>query len=268
MVTDNHNVLKMPSVVQYNNDVKSSVALEKAGGGLKYNLHKNFYTKRDYKTNKVIALTNKEKFKVKGSAHVLYLPPESVTKVMYPGNPDHPFGYFVLLDAYGSFSKPTDMSAYQDLTTLNDSEEDQIVTKAGKATINTSYNGKVGKKEIQQSLVGNFNEFMKNELLQRLANGTYHTTFELSEDDIFYRIMLARSLSAQQTQVLFLPEQMVSYQAFECDENGNGISLIEKSKFWSTIRTVLTMAHYLNELDGCVKQKPFELKAILMIQTT
>ena len=69
---------------------------------------------------------------------------------MYPGNPDHPFGYFVLLDAYGSpLSKPTDMSAYQDLTTLNDSEEDQIVTKAGKATINTSYNGKVGKKEIQ-----------------------------------------------------------------------------------------------------------------------
>ena len=72
--------------------------------------------------------------------------------------------------------------------------------------------------------------------------------------------MLARSLSAQQTQVLFLPEQMVSYQAFECDENGNGISLIEKSKFWSTIRMVLTMAHYLNELDGCVKQKTIRVK--------
>ena len=72
MVTDNHNVLKMPSVVQYNNDVKSSVALEKAGGGLKYNLHKKLFTQNDYKTNKVIALTNKEKFKVKGQ-HTFFI---------------------------------------------------------------------------------------------------------------------------------------------------------------------------------------------------
>ena len=261
--TDNADVLKIPAVVEYNNNVKTSTALERYQTNNKYKLHQNFYTRRNYKVNKLIAVPNQETFTAKGSPQLIYFSPEAVCPVFYPGEPERKFGYFVLLDQYGSpLHKPTELSAYQDLTSLCDDKDGsgQLLAKVGSATTTTNVVSSFGEGGVDSAFMQNFNTYMQNELITRLANGTYHTTFDLSGDSVFYRVMLSRALAEQQTQVLFLPEQMVSYQAFEYNQYGVGVSLVEKSQFWATIRSVLTMAHYLNELSNCVNEKKIKIK--------
>jgi len=91
--------------------------------------------------------------------------------------------------------------------------------------------------------------------VNRLRNGIYGETFKLGASDDLYRIMLYRSLKSQQTQLLYLPVELVEYIAFDYNQHGIGQSLLTRSKILSSMRSVLLFAETMAGVRNAIGRK-------------
>lgn len=74
-----------------------------------------------------------------------------------------------------------------------------------------------------------------------------------------YKIMLARKLKQKKTRLMFVPADYVSYIAFEYNALGLGISLLEKTSYYSSIRAVLQIANMLNVINNSIPKTTLDL---------
>lgn len=187
-----------------------------------------------------------------GSPLVIKLPVESVVPIHATSDPSKHLGYFVLLDENGNPLNMKDgMMEYQEamsnMTFLNNANSGSLIQKAKLALYGMS-------KDVPtiKDIEPIYNSIVENMIKNKLKNGMYGELVDIKNNADIFRVMLVRSLKAQQTKVLFLPEELVAYYAFEYRDNGTGKSLLEKNTLLYSIRAILLFARLMAAIKNSI----------------
>lgn len=71
---------------------------------------------------------------------------------------------------------------------------------------------------------------------------------------------MARVLSNKMTQLIFVPESLMTYFAFEYDDNGNGLSLVIKHKNIGILNSILTLANVNAAINNSIDYKKVNVR--------
>lgn len=197
--------------------------------------------------NGMLSITDDDYGKTIGHPLVLKLPTESVIPLIMPGRPNDHLGYFVVLDRYGN---PIDLSNVSD-------HYKQIQTSfssrtSGESTVSSIMNElKNNGFTSNQNNIANdveegvrvFSQIMEKKLLESLSKGGVATGLKLSQSNDVYAMMLSRALANTNTQVLYVPKEMVSYIAFNYGHNGVGKSLLEDTRILGSLRVLMMFSN-------------------------
>lgn len=265
-VTDNVHALKIPQIYQKARETRvrsmlgidqrvaalesaMTVAMEKEGHDklTDRELTQLVYKNKQYGYNSVTALKTQEQLSRRtiGNPLVLHLPSESVIPVFIPGNPKEQIGFFVLIDQDGNpVSRTSNTDYYQELTSRlnsNGSFPSAMLTKV------RSMMGGFPSMNANQTdySVRYYQEIVEADLLARLRNGYYGNGVALARREEIYRIMLARTLAKQYTQLLFIPVELMTYFAFRFSPDGVGESLLDEMKVLNSMRAMLMYAQVM-----------------------
>lgn len=219
-------------------------------------IESSFYTRRpnahEYIT-RIESPSSSERDNI-GHPLTMKLPSESCIPVHVPGNNKDHLGYFVIMDEQGNpLNNATSSDYYRqlgiNLYNNNSQVASQLIgsTNAGTQGINPE----MVKQKFNEA-VAVYTNIIEKDLLNRLKNGIYGDNVEISKTSEVYRIMLSRSLVNKRSQLLFIPKELLTYFAFDYNDDGIGKSLTEKSKVLASIRSVLLFANTMASIKNSI----------------
>lgn len=181
------------------------------------------------------------------------IPSEAVVPVYPPGDPSNHRGYFVLVDIDGNWVTRTSMdtsnaglqamaaspNSASNLTSLMLQKAKQNVTDS--STVTTIDN----MLEIYSSII-------ENDMVNRLRNGVYGTKMEVGKDKEWDRIMLARALSGKMSRLVYIPNELITYYAYDYHQNGIGKSYLDQIKLLTSLRGVLLFSKIMAQMKNAI----------------
>lgn len=192
----------------------------------------------------------------KGHPLCMYLPHDSTIPVYMPGNPKEHYGYYVLLEngyPISPGSKNSYINKEMDLKLSSSKQSDMLASLRDE--LSDSPNSST-KDDIKVSeLRDKFKDKVVKGLIERIANGKYGEDVNLPEVHSAYNIMLSRALEQKMTQVLFVPRELMTYVAFDHDENGIGISMHERNKMINLTRSTLAFSNTMANINNAINRK-------------
>lgn len=249
--------LSMEAVTSVNNSkldntLKGSKKKEKSGEG------ETVIPTRTYDVESLVALTDPGLINVdkEDLATVLTLPTESVIPVFTPGNPSSHIGYWVVLENGHPVKKSTKGNHFGSLTSQlgTKNQVSGIIESTAREWFGASDFSSAEATEDENTRV--YEKVIERELKTRLENGIYKDGVDISLSKDIAHMMLGRALNKKQTTMLFLPAEFVTYIAFDYDDNGIGISLVEATKIVGSIRSLMlfsgTMAMVRNAIGRTI----------------
>lgn len=196
-----------------------------------------------------------------GHPLAMKLPSDSVIPVHVPSNPSEHIGYFILLDEFGNpLSNAKQSDYYRELSMSKWSKETKSATTRMIEQIRTStYGGRCSTDLDQASIIELYTRAVEQDLVSRLRRGIYGEDVEIAHTDEVYRIMMARSLANKNTQLLFVPAELMTYVAFDYNQFGVGKSLLEKNKILASIRAILLFANTMAAIKNSVNRRSINI---------
>lgn len=186
---------------------------------------------------------------------IMKLPTESVIPVHVINDPSRHLGYFILLDQNGM---PITRSESLDSMTFNGEEAFTYKETRSTQTFNLIAKAKnalgtlTGKTPTIQEIENIYTDIVENMIKDKINKGAYGSLASIRTDADIYRVMFNRALKNQQTRLLYIPSELISYFAFEFRENGTGLSLIEKSAVLFSVRSILLFARLMAHIKNSV----------------
>lgn len=274
-VTDNFHVLKIPGMSKRVRELGIAAKLRKHNVSMEAEVHQfnNAEIDRLYEHTKAGAdqtqVISSPKYMNRpsvGHPLILPLPSESVIPVFVAGRPYEHIGYFLLVDHHGyPVSKDSTRDFYGELQAgwKNSGGSDtgglgnsEILRLTREAMGDNDNKSAYEVDHIQQA----FNAILTSDLNNRLRNGLYDQEVELGITQEIQRIMLFRSWKAKTTQLVFVPEELMTYIAFDYNKNGIGETLIARTKMLSTMRTTLLFAETIGGMRNAMGRKKVRLE--------
>ena len=269
-VSDNFDVLKVPGMSKRVRELGIAAKLRRNRVSLEAEVHtfnnaeiESLYqnTRAGSEQTQVISSPKYMNRPSVGHPLILPLPSESVIPVFVAGRPHEHIGYFLLVDHHGyPVSKDSTRDFYGEL-------------QAGWKSGGSGGAGGLGNSEIlrltREAMGDNdnksayevdhiqtaFNAILTSDLNNRLRNGMYDQDVEFGVTQEIQRIMLYRSWKAKTTQLIFIPEELLTYIAFDFNANGIGETLIARTKMLSTMRTTLLFAETIGGMRNAMGRK-------------
>ena len=277
-VIDNPNILKMPVLMDKMrqdrlHDVLSVRKLTMEGHRNRPHVGLETYTpsadtaslyrRRNHTLQPVVAITPNSGLEKETVGHplVLALPTEAVIPVHVPANPAEHLGYFILLDLQGNpLVRANEQDYYNELSTNMRNNQEMVSTLTQTAHRQTLGRDPGTRQHEIEELERMYGDLVEDELNARLRNGVYGKNVQISRPTEVYRIMLARTLARQHTQLLYVPAEMMTYMAFDYNKYGVGVSLLQKSKIIGGIRAMLLFAGTMAAVKNSVGQTVLNIK--------
>lgn len=261
-VTDNFSILKLPSLFQakrrktVNSLVSKNTSLGIEASKQRLNdrsLSPLIFRAPNRNAINVVKIKTKDESSRKtiGAPLIMVLPSESVIPVTVPGNEEDHVGYFVLLDMEGNpVNKASTNSGFDDLQArLNSSNNNASSMLLEKAR--TVYGDNCKTLSIQQA-TQLYGDIVEADLLSRLRNGVLGETLSIGKNEDVYRLMLARTLRSQFTQLLFIPIDLMTYFAYKYDSRGIGKSLLDDLRILNSLRGMVLFSKVMAQLKNSI----------------
>ncbi len=83
---------------------------------------------------------------------------------------------------------------------------------------------------------------LKESVTAAMNNSIYKNNYTIDYENSMIKIMLARALEAKQTKLIFMPNEYVSYIAFDYRKNGTGKTLIEDITLLASFKSMLLVS--------------------------
>lgn len=195
-----------------------------------------------------------------GEPLVQHFPSESVIPVFIPGAPERQVGFFVLTDTSGHpVTRNTNQGYYQQLSNRlnsNGNFPSAMLTK-----VKSMMTGFPSITDHQTDYsVRYYQQIVEADLLARLRNGYYGNGVELANRPEIYRMMLARTLANQYSQLLFIPVEFMTYFAFQYSPDGIGMSYLDDLKILNSMRAMTLFTHVMAQVNNSIPRTDVKLK--------
>lgn len=197
----------------------------------------------------------------------MHIPHESIFVMHKPGSPEDHVGYYIALDMSGNpISVGDELNIHNPNYNGTDASNSAMSGQANFAAGNTEmgFSG-MNNSSIQGRRIADktalFSKVTEKQLVDKIKSGYFkHHDISLAEHKDLMQTMFQRLLSNKQTQLIFVPASLMTYIAFEYDENGNGISLIIKHKNIGVLNSILTLANTLSAINNTIDYKEVRVK--------
>ena len=190
-----------------------------------------------------------------GHPLVMTLPTESVIPVHVPSAPEEHIGYFVVIDKHGNPVRASStQDFYADLSYNTGAIRDmssQLLAQTRRASEGRKQNSS-DEIALLDEAMQMYTDVVENDLLSRLQNGVYGENVKVSRPTEIYRMMFARACSRMMTQLVFIPQSLMTYIAFDYNSYGVGKSLLESTKILGSIRAMLLFANTVAAIKNSV----------------
>lgn len=190
-----------------------------------------------------------------GHPLVMRLPPECVINIHPAGKPECPIYHLILLDEYGSplyRAKGSDYYRQLEYTQTQAPGQDLNNTLADIANRGVYGNRQRTSSTELMELRATAQSVVQQDILSRLKNGRVNANLEIAANNNAYEIMLARHLANKGTQLLMVPVELMTYFAYDYNEDGTGRSLLDKTKILATQRATLQFANIMRAVRSAV----------------
>lgn len=192
--------------------------------------------------------------------HCVHIPHGSIFVVHTPGNPEEHIGYFIAYDMSGNpVSSSLDYKSYNpnmNPMMTNDANTSDMGNVVNYAAGNLEYgpHNAFQSMQDQSQKAEVFMALMQDKLVEKIREkGGEDIT--LAEHRALFSIMFSRLLANKQTQLVYVPASLLTYIAFEYDDNGNGVSLVVKHKTIGILNSALTLANTNAAINNAVDPK-------------
>ena len=291
-ISDNYDLLKLPTLQDkqrksriWKNTFRGfgmedsfsdeNVAVQKEFSKLTDAQIKSLFERNRNYTRKPVVIARSERQlnrRTIGAGTVMEFNTEAVFPIHAPGDKSALLGVYVLLDAFGypidleeSMTTFEQMMAGMSSTDSSTGGQSMVGGNSNYAMQQNSRNEYLGNGLSQRMMqfgirAREFGRIVENTFTQKLKNNIFPDGAEVTGIDQIGRVMLARSLAQQQTVLLFLPSEMVTYIAFDYDANGFGRSLLDQARIITSRRIQLDMANTLGSIKNSVGLTDIDVK--------
>lgn len=228
-------------------------------------IEEKIYSGRHIKTEEVLEIHTKDMSSKSNFGHPLVQlqPIEAVIPAYAPGNPKEHIAYFIIVDQFGNAIN-TSMAAdhYKELQdSFNKNSSDNAVSqviKELKGTFSGEYTGNNTVENLQQAQQV-FGDLLERNLLEKVRLGTSKLTATIARPHALYQTMLARLIAKKQTQVLYVPVELMSYMAFYHTVNGIGRSLLENTRVLGGLRVLMMFTNTMGAIRNSTARTELEI---------
>ena len=250
-VTDNPNVLKIPHInKKIRADRMAKVYSKNTFGFESLKRNKGMpidpYRDRTFNSKQVVtlrALADLDKETV-GHPVVFEFPTEAVIPIYSPSDPSEHVCYFVAVDSNGNPIRISQNSDhYRSVQRNFNSAVNGSAASSLMATANTmGMTFEEGDMKGADGMAKIYSQVIEHDLRERLDSGGFHgSDLKLGKANELYRLMFVRALAQMDTQLVFIPKELMTYIAFDYKNNGVGRSLLDKTKVLGSLRMVEMM---------------------------
>lgn len=221
----------------------------------------NIYLNRETETIPTQNFTNidiTEEEKIQFNPILLKGNPESVIPIIKPGKPDEHIGYFIILDENGHQLSCTKDSNY--FKTLTQKLKEKILNTGNNSMFFQSPTFKLEDQIAFKPLIDKYLEQFEEKLSNVIKDSLMLSELKIDFPEELFTVMLTRQLTNQKTRVLYLPKDLVSYIAFNFNDNGIGVSLLEKTKLYTSLRAILLFASIIAGINNSIPAKKMSIK--------
>lgn len=185
----------------------------------------------------------------------------AIIPVHVPGEPENHVGYYIAVDESGNIIPQKEgANFFQELNrrlmSAADSNQLQVMNAVGS---NIFYNNNDSALNHSKPLLDVYISLLEEELVESVSNGVHKSKVAVSNVESTYRIMFARQLKGMNTTLVYVPASLVTYFTFDYDNNGIGISLLEKTKLYSSLRAILMFANIMAGVKNSVGNRILEI---------
>lgn len=250
-VIDNLNILRQPAieeVLRHHRDAE--VSMESYGNA-------PFF--RNKKRELLRLSSDVGKDNDGGDPIIFEIPPDCILPIHDPSDPSRHVAYMIQVDEHGSITSEMEESNYFEklqkrllAASKSDSSEDYAMLK------NMGFEGKV-KEEDPAGLLRLYRREMERNIEQAVRTTGADGHFRLKDHEPFYRMMFSRALESRNTRLLYVPNYMVDYMAFDYNSMGHGVSLLEKTQLYSSLRAVVMFSDLIRQMSNSIPQRDLNI---------
>lgn len=259
--------LRSDTVSRRLNNNKISAGLESmysaAGGKVTDQMLTNLIYKQrsgNAKVMEVLKTQNQLTRSSVGEPVIMELPAEAVIPVITPGQENRHVAYFVLVDDTGNPVRADTFrdgyAALADRMRSNNSQNSNTIARLQNLTEGMACRSMAD----MYNVVRISTDLVEQDLFARLRNGMYPNGVALARNEDVARLMLSRMLQGQNSTILFLPVEAVTYFATRYNEQGIGVSLLDEMKIINSQRAVLMFANTMGGIKNSISRTEVAIK--------
>lgn len=269
-VTDNPNVLKVPHINKKIREHRLANVYSSSNFGIesfKRNLFKEGTVYKDRTVNMKPTLTLRSlddlDKKTVGHPVVFQFPTESVIPIYSPSDPSEHVCYFVAVDEGGNpIRMDQNADQYRSMTknfnnAVNGSAASSLISSAGA----------MGMTDVDADITGFdamahvYSQVVEHDLRERLDSGGFHgRDLKLGKANELYKLMFVRALAQMNTQLVFIPKELMTYIAFDYKSNGVGRSILDKTKILGSLRMVEVMTSAIANTKSSIDHRVINIE--------
>lgn len=192
-----------------------------------------------------------------GRPLTMKVPIESIHPITMGGDVSNHIFYIMLLNENGGPLEITDdefkslnsSNVITNIGNTNTVSGDAVNSVLNKALSSMSITNNTAKTDELESVYSNI---LNDLIISKIKNNNFSQNDEININSSFYKVMLVRSLKAKKTKMLFLPKELVQYYAFEFDNNGIGVSKLEKLQMLFSLKSILLLSRVNSTIKNSI----------------
>jgi hypothetical protein len=105
-----------------------------------------------------------------------------------------------------------------------------------------------------------YQELINKHISEQILNSNIGNLVEFEKNEQVLEVMFNRALEARATNLIYVPEELLTYYAFNYNDNGTGRSMIDDVAHLISIRAMLMFAKIRSEIENALPKKIIEIK--------